>query len=124
MRKLLLEQYGAPAELPADIADDVVTDDCVTYTMKPITETDATIAARVHEIESRERGIGPANDSISPAERRRREDAASFALANVRLSGFQPSQQALQEVRRHINGEITLSELFQVTPNAAPAPSR
>jgi hypothetical protein len=30
----------------------------------------------------------------------------------------------LQEVRRHINGEITLSELFQVTPNAAPAPSR
>jgi hypothetical protein len=27
MRKLLLEQYGAPAELPADIADDVVTDD-------------------------------------------------------------------------------------------------
>jgi hypothetical protein len=27
MRKLLLEQHGAPAELPADIAYDVVTDD-------------------------------------------------------------------------------------------------
>lgn len=81
--------------------------------MKPITE-----------IESRERSISPANDSISPDERRRREDAASFALANVRLEGFQPPEQALQEVRRHINGEITLSELFQVTPNAAPAPSR
>jgi hypothetical protein len=26
MRKLLLEQHGAPAELPADIAYDVVTD--------------------------------------------------------------------------------------------------
>jgi hypothetical protein len=81
--------------------------------MKPITV-----------IQSRERSIGPANDSISPAERRRREDAASFALANVGLEGFQPSEQSLEKVRRHINGEITLSEIFQVTPNAAPAPGR
>ncbi|MCE2724737.1 MAG: hypothetical protein ACK5DL_08950 [Burkholderiales bacterium] len=27
MRKLLIEQHGAPTELPADIADDVVTGD-------------------------------------------------------------------------------------------------
>ncbi|HCG51866.1 MAG TPA: hypothetical protein DEX10_00490 [Betaproteobacteria bacterium] len=81
--------------------------------MKPITE-----------IESRERSISPANDSISPDERRRREDAASFALANVRLEGFEPSKQSLEKVRRHINGEISLSEIFQVNPNAAAAPNR
>ena len=92
--------------------------------MKPITEIDAIIAARVYETESRERSIGPANDSISPAERRRREDAASFALANVGLEGFQPSQQTLEQTRRFINGEIPLSELVQVVPNAAPAPSQ
>jgi hypothetical protein len=81
--------------------------------MKPITE-----------IQSRERSISPANKSISPAERRRREEAASFALANVRLEGFQPPEQVLEEVRRHINGEVTISELFQVPHYAAPAPSR
>lgn len=79
---------------------------------------------RSYVIQSRERSISPANDSISAAERRRREDAASFALANVRLEGFQPSKQSLEKVRRHIDGEIPLTEIFQVTPNAAPAPSR
>jgi hypothetical protein len=92
--------------------------------MKPITDIDAIIAARVYETESRERSISPANDSISPAERRRREDAASFALANVRLEGFQPSQQTLEQTRRFINGEIPISELVKVTPDAEPAPSR
>jgi Tfp pilus assembly protein PilP len=81
--------------------------------MKPITE-----------IESRERSISPANDSISPDERRRREEAASFALANVRLEGFEPSQQTLEQTRRFINGEIQLSELVQFVPNAASAPRR
>ncbi len=76
------------------------------------------------EIESRERSISPANNSISPAERRRREEAASFALANVRLEGFEPSQQTLEQTRRFINGELSLSELVQVVPNAAPAPTR
>ena len=79
---------------------------------------------RSYVIQSRERSISPTNDSISPAERRRREDAASFALANVRLEGFQPSQQTLEQTRRFINGEILLSELVQMVPNAAPAPSR
>jgi hypothetical protein len=81
--------------------------------MKPITE-----------IQSRERSISPANDSISPAERRRREDAARSALANVGLEGFQPSKQALERTRRFINGEIPISELVKVTPDAEPAPSR
>jgi hypothetical protein len=79
---------------------------------------------RAYVIQSRERGISPENDSISAAERRRREDAASFALASVGLEGFKPSKQALAQTRRHINGEIQLSELVQVKPDAKQAHSR
>jgi len=68
---------------------------------------------RAYVKQSLERGHRPASDVISAAERRRRENAASFALASVALEGFTPSKDALEQTRRHINGEIALSELVQ-----------
>jgi len=68
---------------------------------------------RAYIAQVRERGYHPANDAISAVERRRREDAASFALASVGLEGFTPSKDALEQTRRHINGEISLAELVQ-----------
>ena len=79
---------------------------------------------RAYVNDARERGANPADDAISPGERRRREDAASFALASVGLEGFKPSKAALAQTRRHINGEIQLSELVQVKPDAEPARNR
>ena len=79
---------------------------------------------RAYVNQSRERGQRPANGLISATERRRREDAASFALASVGLEGFKPSKEALAQTRRHINGEIQLSELVQVKPDAEQAHSR
>jgi len=55
----------------------------------------------------------PANDAISADERRRREEAASFALACVGFEGFKPSNAVLEQTRRHVNGEIPFSELVQ-----------
>lgn len=47
------------------------------------------------------------------AERRRRQDAANFARASAGLSGFKPSPEAEALIERHINGEITLAEVFK-----------
>lgn len=56
----------------------------------------------------------PANDSISIAERRRRENAVRFAHASVGLEGFKPSHAALVQARKFINGDISLSEFVQM----------
>ena len=79
--------------------------------------------AYVNEARERQQRV-PANDAISAAERRRREDATSFAFASVSLEGFKPSKQALAQTRRHINGEILLSELIQMKPDTEPARNR
>lgn len=46
-------------------------------------------------------------------ERRKRQAAADFARASVGLEGFKPSEGAEAQMRRHINGEIDLSELVK-----------
>jgi predicted DNA-binding protein len=51
-----------------------------------------------------------ANDSLSPAERRRRENAANFARSSVVLEGLVPSKEAEANAGRFIRGEIQLAE--------------
>ena len=60
--------------------------------------------------EARERQNATANNAISVAERRRREDAVSFARASVGLEGLKPSDEAEAQTHRFINGEIPLAE--------------
>lgn len=47
------------------------------------------------------------------AERRKRQDAANFARASMGLSGFKPSPEVEAVIERHINGEITMDEVFK-----------
>jgi hypothetical protein len=79
---------------------------------------------RAYVVQSRERSPSPANDAISPAESRRREQAVSFARASVGLEGFKPSKAEEAHARRFIKGEIQLAEFVQVKPDAEPARSR
>ena len=72
--------------------------------------------AYVHQM--RERVDTPANDSVSVAERRRREKAVDFARASVGLEGFKPSKEEEAHARRFINGEIQLPEFVQVKAKA------
>ena len=51
--------------------------------------------------------------SLSVAERRRRQAAADFARASVGLEGFKPSEEAEAQMRRHIAGEIDLTEFVK-----------
>jgi hypothetical protein len=55
----------------------------------------------------------PANDSISAAERRRREKAVNFARASVGLEGFKPSEADEELSRRYVAGDITISDAIQ-----------
>jgi hypothetical protein len=73
--------------------------------------------AYVAEARDQQRRV-PANDTISAAERRRREEAVRFARASVGLEGFKPSKDAEEQATRFINGEITLSEFIQVNTDA------
>ncbi|EED8855485.1 antitoxin VbhA family protein [Salmonella enterica subsp. enterica serovar Derby] len=50
---------------------------------------------------------------ITDEERRRRQKAADFARASVGLEGFKPSEEAEAQMRRHINGEISLADLVK-----------
>ena len=68
--------------------------------------------------------LAPANDALSLAERRRREDAVAFARSSVSLEGFQPSEPAEVHARRFISGDIQLSEFVQVMPGVEPAQGR
>lgn len=47
---------------------------------------------------------------ITEAERRKRQEAADFARANVGLEGFKPSEDAEQRAARFIAGEIELAD--------------
>lgn len=73
---------------------------------------------RAYVNQTRERGNSPANDAISPIERRRREAAVNFAFASVGLEGFKPSNASEMAARRFINGEIGLADFVQVKPDA------
>lgn len=55
------------------------------------------------------------HDTISAAERLRRESAVNFACASVGLDGFNPSKEIEAQARKFINGEIQLAEFIQVT---------
>lgn len=46
------------------------------------------------------------------AERQRRQTAVAFALANVGLSGFAPSEDARDQMRRFIHGKIDIDEFI------------
>ena len=69
--------------------------------------------AYVNEARERQQRV-PANDAISAAERRRRENAVSFARASVGLEGFKPSEADEARARRFISGEIQLAEFVLV----------
>src|SRR4051794_38648939 len=73
---------------------------------------------RAYVKEVRERQSAPANDSISAAERRRRENAVNFARAPIGLEGFKTSQASEAHARRFINGEIELAEYVKGKPDA------
>ena len=79
---------------------------------------------RAYVSDARERGANPANDAISPAESRRREQAVSFARASVGLEGFKPSKAEEAHARRFIKGEIQLAEFVQMKPDAESGHSR
>ena len=50
---------------------------------------------------------------ITEAERRKRQEAVNFARASVGLEGFKPSEEAEAQMRRHIAGEIDLTEFVK-----------
>lgn len=54
-------------------------------------------------------------DTISAAERLRRESAVNFARASVGLEGFKLSKEEEAYAQRFINGGIQLAEFVQVT---------
>ena len=55
----------------------------------------------------------PTTAPITEAERRKRQEAVNFARANVGLEGFKPSEEAEAQMRRHIAGEIDLTEFVK-----------
>jgi hypothetical protein len=52
-------------------------------------------------------------DTAVAAERHRRQAALDFALANIGLSGFTPSEEVQDQMRRFIDGEIDLDEFVK-----------
>lgn len=48
-----------------------------------------------------------------PHERQRRQDAVDFALANLGLSGFTPSEEVQDHMRRFIDGEMDFDEFVK-----------
>jgi hypothetical protein len=79
---------------------------------------------RAYVTEARERQNAPANDAISAAERRRRENAINFARSSVGLEGLKPSGAEEYHARRFINGEIELAEFVQMKAEAESNRSR
>lgn len=53
---------------------------------------------------------GAVDAAFDSDERQRRQAAVDFALANVGLSGFTPSEEVRHQMRRFIDGEIGLDE--------------
>lgn len=48
------------------------------------------------------------------ADRRRREEIMAYALASVRLEGFQPSAEVEAKMHEYIEGKITLDQMRHV----------
>ena len=57
--------------------------------------------------------------AISPAERKRREEAVNYARASVGLEGFKIGKAEEQHARRFINGEIDMPEFLKGRGNGA-----
>lgn len=74
---------------------------------------------RAYVSQSRERGHGPANDFVSPAESRQREKAVSFARASVGLEGFKPHKADKELSRQYVAGEITVSDAIKAISGSA-----
>lgn len=79
---------------------------------------------RAYVDESTRSRLIPANDSISPAEARRREQAVNFARASVGLEGFKPSKAAEASARRFVKGETRLVEFTQKKNDAGQTHNR
>ena len=62
------------------------------------------------------RNLAPA---ISPAERKRREEAVNYARASVSLEGFKIGKAEEEHARRFINGEIDMPEFLKGRSNGA-----
>ena len=62
------------------------------------------------------RNLAPA---ISPAERKRRQEAVNYARASVGLEGFKIGKAEKQHARRFINGEIDMPEFLNGRSNGA-----
>lgn len=57
--------------------------------------------------------------AISPAERKRREEAVNYARASVGLEGFKIGGAEEQHAQRFINGEIDMNEFLKGRSNGA-----
>ena len=57
--------------------------------------------------------------AISPAERKRREEAVNYARASVGLEGFKIGKAEEQHARRFIHGEIDMPEFLKGRSNGA-----
>ena len=57
--------------------------------------------------------------AISPAERKRREEAVNYARASVSLEGFKIGKAEEEHARRFINGEIDMPEFLKGRGNGA-----
>jgi hypothetical protein len=58
-------------------------------------------------------GENSEGDSAIAADRHRRQAAVDFAMANVGLVGFTPSEEVQDRMRRFIDGEIDLDEFVK-----------
>jgi hypothetical protein len=52
--------------------------------------------------------------ALTPAERKKREEAVNYARASVLLEGFKLSPADEERGRRFINGEISMAEFVKV----------
>ncbi|MDQ1919324.1 antitoxin VbhA family protein [Massilia pseudoviolaceinigra] len=65
----------------------------------------------------RERDTVAVKEVISASERKRRQDAVTFAMASVGLEGFKHSKEDEERAQRFIAGEIDLAEYLGAAPS-------
>lgn len=70
---------------------------------------------RAYVDQSCERFQSGASGPISPAERRRHEEAVNFARASIGLEGLKPSETVEVATCKFINGEISLANFLRST---------
>ncbi|MDQ1829250.1 antitoxin VbhA family protein [Massilia scottii] len=66
---------------------------------------------------ARERNPVAVKEVISASERKRRQDAVTFATASVGLEGFKHSKEDQEHAQRFIMGEIDLAEYLGGKPS-------